>query len=219
MSLSGVVLVAGQSAHLDGVAGNGLALLMTLAFAGLLIVARRFARIDLVRVNTVAALLCVLVALPMSSGAVPSLTSLALLAALGILTTALSFVLFLMGSRHIPSTEAALIGLLDVVLGPLWVWIAVSEDPGQGALIGGAIVLAAVVWYLAPNLGWRPKGGLRGRSRPDPGDAMPSVRPLREASSSHAPSPFHAPSPSHVPSPSREAMRSRERGREAVPRS
>ncbi len=200
-ALGGVLLVAGQSARLDGVAGNGLALLMTLAFAGLLIVARRFARIDLVRVNAVAALLCVLVALPMSSGAVPGTTTLVLLAALGVLTTSLSFLLFLTGSRHIPSTEAALIGLLDVVLGPLWVWIVVSEDPGQGALIGGATVLAAVVWYLAPNLGRRPRRGPPGRVRPGPGDAMPSVRSLRETSSS------------------RETTRSREGGREAASRS
>ncbi len=182
-SLTGVLMVAGRSARLDDAAGNGFAVLMTVAFAGLLIVARRFERVDLVRVNAVAALLCVLVALPLSSGAVPGTTALALLAALGILTTALSFLLFLMGSRHIPSTEAALIGLLDVVLGPLWVWIVVSEDPGPGALLGGAIVLAAVVWYLTPQLGRGATGGPPGQAKPRSGDAVASARPSREPGS------------------------------------
>ncbi|TNC13790.1 DMT family transporter [Methylobacterium terricola] len=180
VSLTGVLAVAGQSMRVDDVAGNGLAVVMTVAFAGLLILARRFERIDLVRVNAVAAFWCVLVALPLSSGPVPGLTTLALLAALGILTTALSFLLFLLGSRHIPSTEAALIGLLDVVLGPLWVWIVMSEDPSPGALLGGVIVLAAVVWYLAPTLRERPKGRAPGRAHPSSGDATPSTRHPRE---------------------------------------
>jgi drug/metabolite transporter (DMT)-like permease len=38
----------------------------------------------------------------------------------------------------------ALITLLEVVLGPLWVWILLSEQPGAGTLLGGAIVLGAV---------------------------------------------------------------------------
>ncbi|MET0529678.1 MAG: DMT family transporter [Microvirga sp.] len=155
VSLAGVVIVPGQSLQITDVAGNGLAVLMTVAFAGLLIMARRFERIDLAMVNAVASLLCALAALPLSSGSIPEMTTLMLLAALGILTTALSFLLFLMGGRHIPSTEAALIGLLDVLLGPLWVWLAVSEHPGNGALLGGAVVLAAVVWHLAPGLQWR----------------------------------------------------------------
>lgn len=119
VSMIGVAVVAGRSVPLDDVAGNGLAVLMTLTFAGLMVVARRFPRIDLVRVNAVAALLCGLVALPLSSGVVPGMTTLALLGALGVLTTALSFLLFLVGSLRIPSTEAALISLLDIVLGPL----------------------------------------------------------------------------------------------------
>jgi drug/metabolite transporter (DMT)-like permease len=39
----------------------------------------------------------------------------------------------------------ALITLLEIVLGPLWVWLALSEEPGTATLVGGAIVLAAVV--------------------------------------------------------------------------
>ena len=118
---------------------------MTVTFAGLLVMTRRFGRLHLTRVNAVAACLCVLVAIPLVSGTVPDPRTLLFAAGLGILTTALSFLLFLEGGRHIPSTEAALISLLDVVLGPLWVWLVISERPGMGALVGGAIVLAAVI--------------------------------------------------------------------------
>ncbi len=131
VSLAGVAVMAGQSLRMDDLAGIALALTMTLAFAGLLVVTRRFERIDHTRVNAVAALLCVALALPMFSGTVPSVRTLVLLAGLGILTTALSFLLFLEGGRHISSTEAALMSLLDVLLGPLWVWLVVAENPAS----------------------------------------------------------------------------------------
>ena len=38
-----------------------------------------------------------------------------------------------------------MISLLEIVLGPLWVWIFLSEQPGAATLAGGAIVLGAVV--------------------------------------------------------------------------
>jgi drug/metabolite transporter (DMT)-like permease len=52
------------------------------------------------------------------------------------------------GGRRIPAGEAGLIGLLDIVLGPLWVWLAFGENPGTAALLGGGLILAAVVWYM-----------------------------------------------------------------------
>jgi drug/metabolite transporter (DMT)-like permease len=68
-------------------------------------------------------------------------------------TSGLAYLLFLTGSRLILSSEAGLIALLDVVLGPLWVWLAFAENPGVPAIIGGGIVLASLVWYLSTD--WR----------------------------------------------------------------
>jgi len=50
-----------------------------------------------------------------------------------------------MGARLIPAAEVALITLLEVVLGPLWVWLTLSERPGTGTLLGGAVVVVAVM--------------------------------------------------------------------------
>jgi drug/metabolite transporter (DMT)-like permease len=70
----------------------------------------------------------------------------------GLTTIGLAFVLFMEGAKFIPSAEAGLISLLDVVLGPLWVFIAFGENPGLATMLGGAIVLAAAVWRMAPEL-------------------------------------------------------------------
>jgi drug/metabolite transporter (DMT)-like permease len=56
------------------------------------------------------------------------------------------------GAKFLPSAEAGLISLLDVVLGPIWVFIAFGENPGLATILGGLIVLAAAVWRLAPEL-------------------------------------------------------------------
>ena len=66
------------------------------------------------------------------------------LASLGIGQIGLGFALFTVGARLIPAAQASLITLLEVVLGPLWVWLALDE-PGTLTLVGGAIVILAIV--------------------------------------------------------------------------
>ncbi len=57
----------------------------------------------------------------------------------------LGMILLTVGARLIPAAQVALISLLEVVLGPLWVWLAVGERPDVATVVGGAIVAAAVI--------------------------------------------------------------------------
>ena len=152
IALIGIVIITGSATRPRDLAGNAFALLMTVTFAIVLVMARRYPLLGLSSINSAAAGLCALACLPLASGAVPELAQLVVLAAFGVTTTALAYLLFLTGGRHIPSGEAGLLGLLDVVLGPLWVWLAFSERPSNAALLGGSIVIAAVVWYLSAEL-------------------------------------------------------------------
>ena len=61
-------------------------------------------------------------------------------------------VLFTAGARLIPVAEASLIGVLECVLGPVWVWLAVGERPGTSSLLGGAVILSALVAHTAADL-------------------------------------------------------------------
>ena len=63
-----------------------------------------------------------------------------------------------LGARLIPAAEVALITLLEIVLGPLWVWLTISEEPGTATLIGGVVVIAAVLVQTSP---WRREGRRR----------------------------------------------------------
>ena len=55
------------------------------------------------------------------------------------------FILFMVGARLIPVAESSLIGMLETVLGPLWVWLVLNERPSAATLTGGALILGALV--------------------------------------------------------------------------
>jgi len=69
----------------------------------------------------------------------------AILAALGVGQMGIGLAFLTIGARLIPPAQVAIISLLEVVLGPLWVWLAYGERPSSATLVGGAIVVAAVV--------------------------------------------------------------------------
>ena len=80
-------------------------------------------------------------ALPPTAGGV----EIGLLAFLGVVQLGLGLVLFTIGTRTVPAAQAVVIGLLEIVLGPFWVWLAFGEQPAAIALFGGVIVVAAVI--------------------------------------------------------------------------
>jgi drug/metabolite transporter (DMT)-like permease len=72
-----------------------------------------------------------------------------LLFVFGALNLGLGMALFVTGVRLVPAALAALIGTAEPVLGPIWVWLVHSEIPGSRTLLGGAVVIMALVLHLA----------------------------------------------------------------------
>lgn len=68
-----------------------------------------------------------------------------LLSLMALVQLALPLILFAIGAKHLPVVPAMLIALADVVLNPFWVWLAYGEQPPQGTLAGGALILAAII--------------------------------------------------------------------------
>lgn len=149
----GVMIMAGSATATADLTGNGFALLMTIGFAASVVIARRWTSYDATLVTGLASGLCALACFAVALATlpalpVPTLPQFGILFLFSLATQSLSYLFFLLGSRHVPSSEAGLIALLDVVLGPLWVWLVFAETPGTPALIGGTLVLLAVVGYL-----------------------------------------------------------------------
>ena len=106
----------------------------------------------MVPINSAAALLASGFGFAVSSHTTVSGFDLGVLFLFGVTTITIAFALFMEGAKHVPSAEASLVAMLDVVLGPLWVLLAFGEVPSRATLIGGAFVLAAALWRLAPEL-------------------------------------------------------------------
>ena len=64
---------------------------------------------------------------------------------LGVIQIGLAYVLFSYGIARIRVLEAALIGMLEPVLNPIWVFIVLDERPGWWAVAGGTVIVVAVV--------------------------------------------------------------------------
>jgi drug/metabolite transporter (DMT)-like permease len=102
----------------------------------------------MVPANTLAVAVAMLISLFLAKVFIVSWQDAAWLAAFGALNLGLGLALFSMGARMIPAALAALVGTLEPVLGPVWVWLVHGEVPDGRTLLGGAIVFTALVIYL-----------------------------------------------------------------------
>ena len=145
-----VVALAGVGVMIGGpgggsLLGDGLSLGMALSFAVSIVISRHRKDVSMAPATCLAQLFLVVAFLPFGTPAAVPSDDLLALAALGAGQIGLGLVLLTLGARLIPAAQVALITLLEVVLGPLWVWLAVGEDPTVATLAGGAIVVVAVV--------------------------------------------------------------------------
>ena len=147
VALIGVVIMIGLGS--DGsLAGDALAFGMTLAMAYMMVIARRHPGIPTLPAAALSALLSAFASLPFASGLSVDVDQALLLAAFGLVNSALGLALFLMGSARIPPVQTALIGALDAPLAPLWVWLVFAETPTNATLLGASIVFGAVLWHI-----------------------------------------------------------------------
>ena len=137
--------------------GDGLALLIALAFATATVITRRHADVAMMPAVCLGTMIAACVSANMVSGFAVNATDAALLFAFGALNLGLGLALFVTGARLLPSAIAALIGIAEPVLGPVWVWLIHNEIPSQRTVLGGAMVfmalLAHIVWQLRQPAG------------------------------------------------------------------
>ncbi|MDQ2897729.1 MAG: DMT family transporter [Actinomycetota bacterium] len=127
--------------------GDGLSVLMALGFAVAIVIARHRRDVSMAPATGLAQLMLLVIAAPvaLAGGGGLGVANVLWLAVFGAGQIGVGLILLTIGARLIPAAQVALISLLELVLGPLWVWLAVGERPGVATVIGGAIVVAAVV--------------------------------------------------------------------------
>jgi drug/metabolite transporter (DMT)-like permease len=146
VALCGVVIIVGDARAGADILGIGLACLMTLAIAAMTVAVRRHRGTPMVAAAALSNLLGSLVSIPFAHGiSGVTGTDLFVLAMFGFFQVALGLTLFVLGSRLLPSGRASLIATLETPLMPFWIWLAFQEVPTLRALLGGALVMGAVV--------------------------------------------------------------------------
>ena len=145
MALAGVGLMLGAPGE-GSLAGDGLAFTAALSFAVMVVITRWRHDVSMAPATCLSQAILVVAFIPFASLGEIGGGDVGWLAALGIGQIGLGFALLTVGARLIPAAQVGLITLLEVVLGPLWVWLALDERPSTLTLIGGAIVIAAIAF-------------------------------------------------------------------------
>ena len=150
IAVGGVALMIGGPGR-PGALGTVLGLLCAVSFAGSLVIIRHLRELSMAPATCLSQVIVLVFAAPFAHPSELDGKDVALLAGLGIGQIGLGLIFVTIGARLIPAAEVALITLIEVVLGPLWVWIARGEKPSAATLVGGAIVLGAVVFQAVSS--------------------------------------------------------------------
>jgi drug/metabolite transporter (DMT)-like permease len=150
LAVVGVAVMVGSPGHANAL-GEGLAFVMSFSFAAALVLIRRGRSVSMAPATCLSQALLLVSFAPFSEPAQIGGHDLVLLVLLGCGQIGLAFIFLMIGARLIPASEVAMISLLEVVLGPVWVWLADSERPSTATLVGGAIVLLGVFVQIRPK--------------------------------------------------------------------
>jgi len=145
LAIVGVFIMVGNSLSPGELTGNLAAFSMPITFAVLIIIVRKYPSIDMVPAQFVAGICCCLIGYVLSTKIMISYHDIFLGFLAGFFQIGFGFIFITIGARTTPSAMVGVIMLSESVLGPLWAFLFASERPSMFSLIGGAIILLAVL--------------------------------------------------------------------------
>ena len=145
LAVIGVSTMVGNSLTSGELSGNLAAFLMPITFAVLIIIVRKFPTVDMVPAQFVAGICCCLIGYMLSNKIMISYHDIFLGFLAGFFQIGFGFIFITIGARTTPSAMVGIIMLSESVLGPLWAFLFASERPSMFSLIGGAIIIFAVL--------------------------------------------------------------------------
>ena len=148
LALVGVALMIGDGFAFGRTPGNLMALVASLSFAVMLVLARRSGRSDVLGGTFLGGAGCILLgavaSIGFGSGIGISWYDLALTLFMGAFTIGIGIALVTWGAGYVPAAEVSLLVLTESVIGPIWPWIILGQAMTLTEIMGGGIVLAAV---------------------------------------------------------------------------
>ena len=144
-AIIGVLLMVGNSLSPGEMFGNLAAFSMPITFAVLIIIIRKFPNVDMVPAQLIAGVSSCLIGFLLSEKIMISSHDIFLGFTAGFFQIGFGFIFITIGARSTPSAMVGIIMLSESVLGPMWAFLFVSERPSMFTLIGGGVILFAVL--------------------------------------------------------------------------
>jgi len=144
--LGGMALFFMDELSFAGYLGNTIALISGLCFAGLTLFLRRQKNGSALPSLLLGNLLAGAIGLPFMFQSLPDLSSAVGLLLMGVVQLGLPYILYALALRHVRAVEGILIPMIEPVLNPVWVFLMMGEQPSAWAMVGGALILGAVLF-------------------------------------------------------------------------
>ncbi len=145
LAISGILLMVGSSLSPGQFLGNLVAFIMPSSFAVLIIIVRKYPNVDMVPLQLFAGIVAALIGYFISTKIIISANDLFLAFIAGFFQVGLGFIFITIGAKKTLSAMVGILMMTEAVFGPLWAWIFLGENPQFIALIGGSIIIIAVL--------------------------------------------------------------------------
>ena len=145
LAITGVFLMVGNSLSPGELTGNLAAFSMPITFAVLIMVVRKFPTVDMVPAQFIAGISCCFIGYFLSNKLMISNHDIFLGFLAGFFQVGFGFIFITIGARTTPSAMVGIIMLSESVLGPIWAFLFIGERPSVFTLVGGGIILFAVL--------------------------------------------------------------------------
>ena len=145
LAFSGIFLMLGGSLNSGQMIGNIAAFIMPISFAVLILTVRKYPNVDMIPLQLIAGIGAIILGYLFSSQIIVSSYDIFLGFIAGFFQVGLGFIFITVGAKTTPSALVGIIMLTEAILGPLWAWLFINETPTLVVLVGGFIVLSAVV--------------------------------------------------------------------------
>ena len=149
LGISGVLIILGSSLTIqtsEQFFGNIVALIMPISFAVLVIIVRKYPNVDMVPATFTAGIAAALIGFFIADQLIMSFKDFILASIAGIFQIGFGFILITVGSRATPAAVVGVLMLIESVLGPLWAWLFINEVPPLTVLIGGGVIIFAILF-------------------------------------------------------------------------
>ena len=145
LAITGIILMVGNSLSPGQLSGNLVAFIMPISFAVLIIIVRKYPKVDMVPLQLFAGIVAMLIGYFVSSKINISSHDILLAFIAGFFQVGLGFIFITIGAKKTLSAMVGILMMTEAVFGPFWAWMFLEETPQFIVLIGGTIIIVAVL--------------------------------------------------------------------------